>query len=66
MQMNRHRGLRSVGHHAVAAIAKVLNFSQDYMKHTKVCIHTADQKNAFHTNLFSVHRMNAALLAYVM
>ena len=38
MQVNRHRGLRSIGHHAVAAIAKVLNCSQDYMKRTKVAI----------------------------
>lgn len=36
MQVNRHGALRSVGHHAVEAIAKVLNCSQDYMKHTKV------------------------------
>ena len=44
MQVNRHGSLHSVGHHAVEAIAKVLNCSQDYMKRTKVYKHIANQK----------------------
>ena len=66
MQVNRHRGLRSIGHHAVAAIAKVLNCSQDYMKRTKVYKRLMSIYDFTHNFFFSIHRMNAALLACVM
>lgn len=53
MQVNRHRGLRSIGHHAVAAIAKVLNCSQDYMKRTKVYKHLISKMS--YTPMFFFH-----------